>query len=413
MLSLSLLAGCGSKTAAIDLTDYMNALFRGEDGEGSARADFDFSGFENAAAAQSGGSGDGILQKLVRFESTLDITVTPDRGLKNGDKVTLTAVYDKDAAKAAGIAIGKTEKTVTVEGLGSPSGTAAPATQAPAAPTSAPAGQGGEEGPASSGNLTPQTEEPREEAGKELDAFDPEYWNKPEGIEVRYTGSSPYGWLEAVCHLPESSPFSRISYRFSPQENVHEGDKVTVTAVLTGENAEGYALKRTETEFTLGPVDHFLLNPEELDGTALSALKQAMRDLADAYAAGTVEFRSEEGWKGFYNGETITINSFEVGETVYAARYSAGFIQALMFPCYLQITAEDPDWREDPQTRVFDLVLLCTVDGIVVDKNGAVDFNRPELAAEGVPALEEELAEERLGWYDGCTLETAVLQLPG
>ena len=52
LLCLSLAAGCGSRTAKIDLTDYMSALFRGRDGEGTARGDFDFSGFENSVAAQ-------------------------------------------------------------------------------------------------------------------------------------------------------------------------------------------------------------------------------------------------------------------------------------------------------------------------------------------------------------------------
>ena len=80
LLALSLLTSCGSKAAKIDLSDYMNVLFRGQDGEGTARADFDFSGFEKAVMAATG-SGDAILQKLVQLESGLKLTVTPDKGL--------------------------------------------------------------------------------------------------------------------------------------------------------------------------------------------------------------------------------------------------------------------------------------------------------------------------------------------
>lgn len=391
LLCLSLAAGCGSRTAKIDLTDYMNALFRGRDGEGTARGDFDFSGFENSVAAQFHGSEDAILQKLVRFESALEITVTPDKGLKNGDQVTLTAVYDQDAAKAAGIAIGSVSKTVTVEGLTS------------AAPAPSPT----DGGAASSGDLTPEAAE----GSNELDPFDPAYWNTAEGIEIRYTGASPYGWLEAVNHLPAGNPLSRVYYRFSEEKKVYEGDKVTVTAYLTGDSAEQYTLKNAESEYVVGPVSHYLTEVSELDRAAASALKSEAERLTQAFAAGTLEFRDKAGWSGFYNGETVTVDSCAARDTVYAVRYRDGFIRALLLPCSLHVTVAEPDWKEDPQTYEYDLLVLCAVDGLVVDEKGAVDYNRPERTDQGVPEVEEEMVKDRLTWYENSTLETA--QLPG
>ena len=47
MLAVSMTA-CGEKAVKLDLSDYANALFRGPDGEGTARGDFDYTGFEHA-----------------------------------------------------------------------------------------------------------------------------------------------------------------------------------------------------------------------------------------------------------------------------------------------------------------------------------------------------------------------------
>ena len=404
LLCLSLLAGCGSKAAKIDLTEYMNVLFRGTDGEGTARADFDFSGFEKA-----------ILQKLVQFESSMDVTVTPDKGLKNGDKVTLTAVYDQEAVKALGIALGGASKTVTVEGLAGASGTPAPADQsgstpAPADPsgsTAAPTDQNGDA--ASTGNLTPAaTEEP---GVIELDPFDPAYWNQADGIEVRYVGASPYGWLETVSHLPEGDPLNYVYYRFSEQQKVHQGDTVSVTAYLTSVDPDRYTLKNTESKYVVGPVPHYLAEVAELNPDTIAAMKSQVEAAAEALAAGTLEFQDKSGWTGFYNGETITVNRCAAGDTVHAVRHIDSFITTLLFPCSLNITVEEPDWMEDPQTYEYDLLVICAVDGLVVDANGDVDFNRPELVQKGIPELETQMLQDQLTWYSDSGLETE--KLPG
>ena len=115
---LSLLTGCGKKTAGIDLTEYMNALYSGTEVTGKARGDFDFIGFEEAV--RDGVKSDEFnLKQLVRFETSMVITVSPNKNLKNGDKVTITASYDKELAKNAGIRIKENSKTFIVEGLGS------------------------------------------------------------------------------------------------------------------------------------------------------------------------------------------------------------------------------------------------------------------------------------------------------
>ena len=71
----------------------------------------------------SGMSGEGKAELQVpngdaaEYAYETKFEVTPSAGLKNGDTVTLTAAFDQAAAKAAGITLSGTEKTVAVEGL--------------------------------------------------------------------------------------------------------------------------------------------------------------------------------------------------------------------------------------------------------------------------------------------------------
>ena len=376
ILCLSLLAGCGEKTVSIDLSDYMNVLYRGGDGEGKARADFDYSGFEKAVMAGSK-SGEAILARLVQFESTMAVTVSPDSGLKNGDTVTVTVSYDKDAAKDAGIRISGNSRTFTVEGLGS-----------------------GNAGEAAGQSDT-----------IELDPFDPAYWDTDNGIVITYEGVSPYGYLEVSNNLPAENPLSKVSYRFSEYENVHKGDEVTVTAYfgngIKAEDAARYSFKETTAIYTVGAVDHYLKDVSELDGGTIAAMKQTVQNLSAESASGFLEFQNGTDTKGFYNGEAVSVNSCQAGSTAYAFRNKSGFIEAVAIPCYLNVTVQEPDWMEDAQTYEYDLVYLCTVRDIIVHADGSVTPGNGELNLKGTADMESQLVDELKTWFDDPTVEPA------
>ena len=112
VMALCLLSGCGK--SAVDLTDYVNVRFSGSDGKGRARCDLDYSALETALA---GSSKDAGLGSLLRLESSLHVTVTPDKNLSNGDKVTVTVSFDSDAAKGTGWKLKGGSKSFTVKGL--------------------------------------------------------------------------------------------------------------------------------------------------------------------------------------------------------------------------------------------------------------------------------------------------------
>lgn len=113
LLVLGLLSGCGK--TAVDLTDYVNPRFSGSSGSGRVRCDLDYSALESALSAEA--SKDSVLRGLLRLESTIRLTVTPEKDLSNGDKVTVTVTFDEDAAKEAGFRVKGGSRSFTVKGL--------------------------------------------------------------------------------------------------------------------------------------------------------------------------------------------------------------------------------------------------------------------------------------------------------
>ncbi|MCR4904573.1 MAG: hypothetical protein K6A33_00720 [Clostridiales bacterium] len=374
MLAVSLTA-CGEKAVKLDLSDYANALFRGADGEGSARGDFDYTGFEHAileGAVETGFN----LSTIVKFESAVTVTVSPDSGLQNGDRVTVTVTYDKDAAKETGLKITGYKKTVTVEGLGGASGSA--------------------------GSADPES------ALIELDAFDPASWNTAGGITVSYEGISPYGYLEVKNSLPAEDPLSRVGYQFSETQEVHEGDTVTVTPYFTANSMKKeYRFREESGTYTVGAVDHYLMQVSELDAGTVSSLKRSAEQTAAQSVSGILEFQTAADYKGFYNGEAVTVLSNQAGNKVYAFRSPDGFLEALAIPCYLTVSVTEPDWMDNPQTYSYDLVFLCTVGNLVVHRDGSFTANDAELRSKGTADTEGMLLENLKTWYTDPIVETA------
>lgn len=374
MMLAAALTACGEKKVSVDLSAYANALFRGSDGDGTARGDFDYTGFERAV--MEGAESDSFnLGSIVRMESTMVVTVSPDSGLKNGDRVTVTVAYDKDVAAEIGLKITGNSKTMTVEGLRTDGAAGA---------------DGGEES-----------------ALIELDAFDPAFWNTPDGIEVTYQGISPYGALEVINHLPADNPLSSVGYQFSESRKVHEGDSVAVTVYFTkGDMKNQYRFKEENGTCTVGAVDHYLMNGGELDAGTIAAMKQAAVDLAAQSASGFLEFQTAGDYQGFYNGETVTVLSNQAGDKAYAFRCPDGFLEALAIPCYLRVSVTEPDWMENAQTYSYDLVFLATVGNIVVHADGSVTMNDAELSMKGTADTESAMIGDLVTWYTDPTVET-------
>lgn len=385
MMSLTMLAGCGSKTVSLDLSKYMNVLFSGADGQGKARADFDYSGMEKAIMAGSK-EGEGALSNILKLESTMTLSVDPNKNLKNGDKVTMTVSFDKEAAKSAGVSLSGGSKEFTVSGLGS--------SGAVPTPDSSQAG----------------TDKATEPASIELDAFDPAYWNTDNGIVVRYEGTSPFGSLELTNNLPAENPLSKVNYQFSEYQKLHEGDKVTVTVSFKdAKMKDQYYFKELTGTYTVGPVDHFMMDAAELDKETAAALQQAAQNIAANAATGILEFRTADDYKGFYNGEAVTVESNEAGSSLYLIRERDSHIDTIVIPVYLHVTVTEPDWMENHKTYEYDLVFLSRVQNVIVHADGSVATGDAELAGKATADAEDKLMDEMQSWFTDPIVEKVEL----
>ena len=192
------LSGCGSK-AEIEMTDYVSVDFSGLDGEGKAEVHFDASAmemdiYEQLSDEKKDPTAEEIeetledIGKLAEFENTITCELDKTEGLEIGDEVTVTISYDKDGAKDCDLKIkGETEKTFEVEGL---------------------------------------------KERVELDPFDSDVFNTDDGIEISFSGRDPFGSISVENHLPSGDPLSKVKYSVDKEENIKNGDAITVTASL-------------------------------------------------------------------------------------------------------------------------------------------------------------------------------------
>lgn len=219
------LSGCGNK-AEINMTDYVSVDFSGLDGEGKAEVRFDAYAmemdiYEQLSDEKKEPTPEEIEEtledagKLAEFENSITCELDKADGLKIGDEVTVTISYDKDGAKDCNLKIeGETEKTFDVEGL---------------------------------------------KERVELDPFDSKVFNTDEGIEISFSGRDPFGSVSVENHLPSSEPLSKVKYSVDKEENIKNGDAITVTASLTEDlEKEGYVLKKETAVITAENMDAYV-----------------------------------------------------------------------------------------------------------------------------------------------------------
>lgn len=220
-----MLSGCGKK-AEVELMDYVTVDFSGLDGQGTAEIAFDNASLEmdvfKVFAEDKKDLDDISLEETIDdigdfagFESSIKYELDKTEGLTNGDQVTVTISYDKEATKDCSIKVtGDMEKTIEVEGLQEPI---------------------------------------------ELDAFDSKYFNQEDGIEVTVHGVAPFAYVSVENKLPDTNDLFHVQYSVDETADLKNGDTVTVTAKIPSEFADaGYVLKENTTTLTVEGVDSYV-----------------------------------------------------------------------------------------------------------------------------------------------------------
>lgn len=117
VLMAAALCACGKQQ--VDLSPYMSIEYQGVNGKAQAVLNIDYSDFEYEIMQQWDDKDKDFdhLAKLTELESSVQIRLSKDKNLSNGDQVEATVTFDQERAANLGLKITGTKKSFTVEGL--------------------------------------------------------------------------------------------------------------------------------------------------------------------------------------------------------------------------------------------------------------------------------------------------------
>lgn len=208
---------------SLDVTTDLNVTFSGANGKGTAEIEFPNShglyGYiaELTDTEELDYNNLNTWSMLGKLGDAVSYELSEERGLSNGDQVTVTVTVDTDALKKLGYSAKSTSKTFTVEGLRDP---------------------------------------------VEVDAF--------KDFEVSFSGISP----SASVEYPKSQELDGVTVHYKldgDQYRFKDGDTVTVTASLS--NSEYYYLKEESKTFTVSGVEKYITDNDELLPETLDTIR--------------------------------------------------------------------------------------------------------------------------------------------
>lgn len=233
----------------INLNDYVNVVFSGYDGYGTAYIDFDYESFYSDMESSmkntgSSSSGNYTLSDLIEdavdysgyyavFEG-IDWELDKTDSLYNGDSVTVSFEFDNDAAKKYGIKFKGDDTEYTVSGL---------------------------------------------EAIREIDPF--------EDVEVSFSGTSPNVYV-SVTNNSSDEALSYVYFYADPSSGVSKGDTITVYADVDEEDfieLYGCRLTATSKEYMCDSVDTYITDGNDVGEDILEDMKAQTEDTIEEYFA--------------------------------------------------------------------------------------------------------------------------------
>ena len=243
----------------VNINDYISVEYNGYETAGTAYVDFDETGFSEAVIKAQGkklknvkslddldwsdltdlmGSSNWDLIDSITFD------VKPDSDLSNGDVVTVTASWNEDYEKKAGVKILSKEQEFTVEGL---------------------------------------------EEVKEVDPF--------EDIEVTFSGTPPYVYPDWTNNS-EDDYLRYLWFNFEDYDSLDVGDTVTLTVDESEENAlaNGYKFTQTSKEYIVSGVDSYVTSAADISADNLDSMKNEATDALDAYFANNNSYIGNSGF---------------------------------------------------------------------------------------------------------------------
>ena len=235
-LMLLLIAGCGK---SVDLSSFAKIIIDGYDGKATASLDVDWGQFEKAVMENIKANDFSSLGILLELSESVKYSLDKTEGLSNGDKVTMTVIWDKKVAKKYKQNFTVSKKEVEVSGL---------------------------------------------EPLKEIDLFAEVY--------VDYKGVAPEA--SAMVRNASSDAFLKgVYYSIDNSYNLSNGDTVTVTASnITPADAEkkGYLISETKKTYTVSGIDEFIQDYGAIDSQTFEKMDKQARDVVESYLVEAIYF---------------------------------------------------------------------------------------------------------------------------
>ena len=238
----------------VDLNDYITVSFEGYDTCGTAKVEFDTEAFkekyQNKVKADDDMPvwtaslyGDTPIERLATTCS-LSNHLDKQNNLANGNTITLKWSIDtEDIKNKYGLTVNAEEKSYTVEGL------------------------------------------------QAIETFDPF-----EGVEVNFSGVSPYGQVEVT--YPEGNG---LDYSIDNNGNLRNGEKVTVTVSYGWSNEENYIEQYGKKpnvmskKYTVEGLDEYISDYAEIPDELKSKMKKEAEDIIVADAAKNYDVANKLG----------------------------------------------------------------------------------------------------------------------
>lgn len=343
------LTACGA--TKVEMAPYLSVSYTGYNGNGTARVDFDFAGFEYGIMSEWK-DGDKLekLGDLTAVEMTITFDPSTAENLSNGDTFTVKISVNEELAKEKGYAFTGMEKTFTVEGLTEPI---------------------------------------------EIDPFSEEIFGVDKTVTTTVEGIDPFLTLTLRNNADRNDPIGHITYQASKDWNFKNNEDITITASMDKTYADqGYLLTRTEITISFDGIERYVSSASDLTSTVLQSISD--RAYQECVNGGNVNIYDGS------NNMTPWGASFEnihVGDTALLAVNNAIDMEYsfLLVPVYKTITTDE--WYDMAAgvntTKTWENVvgyykftdLVIQSDGTVTYNESYVDMNGNFTSADVADAL--------------------------
>lgn len=300
----------------VNINDYVSVSFNGYSGAGVATYKLDYEGFYKAILKAQGKSSDGLsdgnsaVNDISRvINSGISFTFDNTKNLKNGDKTTLKINCKEDAGKELGVHFVSENLKHTVKKLKEP---------------------------------------------KKINPFD--------DLSISFKGTSPDGYID-VEQKSKNSYLKGLSYKYSKNSEIKNGDKITITINANAQSAlqNGYIFTQKSKDFTCEKLDEYLIDLTKLKDQPLAKMQKDTTDKIESFFAKNNEYISYDSLK--YAGAYLLNSKSRNNNAVY-----------LIYSLTASSKESGKNYAFSPTTVYY----ICEFDNVILKSDNTVDYDTPD-----------------------------------